>query len=449
MAIDLNSKCKERLKELLPDAIRLAKVKNDRYLTEVSSVLPFILPDQALPQTGKLRKSLEVLIGHFPMVTYCADRISIDLEERFKYRSGDDEKPLTDYHGYEDPVVVSDWLLEGFLQLPKTYTISMELPEDVSQAFLLLDKGLKISNEVAIRPANDSFQTLFPRNSDDEAKQKRINGVANAFSMLLDSAPEDQSWNEDACYLTVEVEGYINRYGTTQPAVQFSNLVKSFFGFCLALGLLKTEFKLPRMGQSDAPCFVHRLDGDTWVLDGRFSPNEQLKRTLRELTLIGLKSEFDHDKFKTALVGHRLSQIQYVFRERHVYERLMLAAQWFFDGHAKQDEMLSFVQTVIVLEILLGDKTDSDEMGLGALLKNRAAFLIAESPKEREELLIKIGKIYQLRSKIVHTGKHFFTPDERVLSNELNSICNRIFVREIELIKKQHEIAEKDRSEQS
>lgn len=447
MAIALNKKCKDRLLELLPDAIKMIKVRNGHYLTDVSSILPFILPEQALPQTGKFRKLLESSIGHFPLVTYCADRISIDLEERFEYQTGDDEIDLTTFEGYEDPKLVADWLLEGFENLPNAYSVTFELPADVSKPLLLLDRGLKISDEVTICPANERFQNVYPRNSENTGKQKRVNQSANALSLLSMFNSEEQTWNEDSCYLSVEVEGYINRYGSTQPAVQATNIVKSFFGLCLALGLLKTEFKLHRMGQSAVSAFVHLVEDGERKLDGRFPANEQLNRTLRELTLIDLKKEYDNEKFKQGLVLNRLSLIQHVFRDRIANERLMLAAQWFFDGHARQDEMLSFVQTVIVLEVLLGDKADSDEMGLGALLKNRAAYLIAKSPKEREDLLSKIGKIYQLRSKVVHSGKHFFTPDERSLSGELNSICNRIFMREIELLKKQHEADEKSKSD--
>jgi hypothetical protein len=66
---------------------------------------------------------------------------------------------------------------------------------------------------------------------------------------------------------------------------------------------------------------------------------------------------------------------------------LLLAAQWLFDSCTAEDEILAFVQAVVVLEILLGDETPSEEIGLGALLRNRCAYLIANKVEERARLI--------------------------------------------------------------
>src|SRR5829696_4079636 len=50
--------------------------------------------------------------------------------------------------------------------------------------------------------------------------------------------------------------------------------------------------------------------------------------------------------------------------------RLLLAGQWLFDSYVGQNDLLSFVQTMIALEILLGDKERSDLLGLNELLRN-------------------------------------------------------------------------------
>src|SRR2546425_12513341 len=63
---------------------------------------------------------------------------------------------------------------------------------------------------------------------------------------------------------------------------------------------------------------------------------------------------------------------------RHVEDdRLLRAAKWLFDSYAATNPLLAFVQATTSLEILLGDKTLSDLVGLGALLGNRCAFLRA------------------------------------------------------------------------
>jgi hypothetical protein len=43
--------------------------------------------------------------------------------------------------------------------------------------------------------------------------------------------------------------------------------------------------------------------------------------------------------------------------------------------------MLQFVQATVAVEILLGDKTSSDLIGLGELLANRIAYSLANNPE--------------------------------------------------------------------
>ena len=68
-------------------------------------------------------------------------------------------------------------------------------------------------------------------------------------------------------------------------------------------------------------------------------------------------------------------------------EKLSLAGQWLFDSYVGNNELLSFIQTMVDLEILLGDKNISDIMGLGELLRNRCAYLIGLNQSQREEIL--------------------------------------------------------------
>lgn len=427
----------KRMSELLPESLRQMQVSNDQYLTNVSpaSLLP---PDQALPQTGKLRRDLEEYIDHFPLVTYCSDQVAIELAERFRYRLGDDQKGLTEYDGFNDADVVSKRLLDGFKALPHRYCVVVELPEGVSTALSLLDRGLKISSDFVLRTSNDDFREEFPRNAKDNARQRRLNPRPGLFSLLATTETEKKEWKDDACYLVIEVNGYIDRYGTTKPAAIARNLAKAFFGLCLALDMFYVEHRFHHRNEA-VEFFVQKYESDTLQLDGRFSGSESFNRTLIDMSFVRFKTEYDKDEFKRSYVAQNLGLIQPVFRNRGSNEKLMLAAQWFFDAFARQDETLRFVQTVIVLEVLLGEKADSDEMGIGALLKNRAAYLIAESASDRDDLIHSIGKIYQLRSKIVHSGKQHFSPTERLLSVELRSICQRIFRRELQMLAKQRD----------
>jgi len=89
---------------------------------------------------------------------------------------------------------------------------------------------------------------------------------------------------------------------------------------------------------------------------------------------------------------------------------------------------------MVVLEILLGDKATSDEIGLGQLLRNRCAYLIGNGHEDREKLLRTFEDIYRIRSQIVHAGKHRLTREERVLFHQLHMICHRVLQKEVALL---------------
>lgn len=93
------------------------------------------------------------------------------------------------------------------------------------------------------------------------------------------------------------------------------------------------------------------------------------------------------------------------------------------------------VQTMVVLEILLGEKDRSNELGLGELLRNRCAYLIGKTRDERSKILEEFNSIYAVRSHIVHRGKSRLTPDERVLFHRLRWMCRRVIQEELNLLK--------------
>jgi hypothetical protein len=100
--------------------------------------------------------------------------------------------------------------------------------------------------------------------------------------------------------------------------------------------------------------------------------------------------------------------------------------------------MLSFVQTIVVLEILLGDDTANDDLGLGQLLRNRCAFLIGKSHEQRADILRDFTKIYRVRSQIVHRGKSRLSREERALFFQLQWICMRVIQEELRLLATNH-----------
>jgi hypothetical protein len=126
-----------------------------------------------------------------------------------------------------------------------------------------------------------------------------------------------------------------------------------------------------------------------------------------------------------------------VFSNKSKGDLITLASEWLFDSYVRNDQRLSYVQAMIVLEILLGDKAMSDDIGLKRLLSNRCAYLIGKTQEERDAILRDFDQIYKVRSKIVHEGKSRLTHDEHELFFTLLSLCHHVIYKEIELLKPQ------------
>ena len=115
--------------------------------------------------------------------------------------------------------------------------------------------------------------------------------------------------------------------------------------------------------------------------------------------------------------------------------RLRRSAQWLFDSYAGSNDVLKFIQAMVSIETLLGDKGISDVIGLGELLANRSAYALAETHKERELLLAEFKKIYATRSQIVHGGRTLFTDREAKQFHGLHWFCTRLIDAELKLMR--------------
>lgn len=113
-------------------------------------------------------------------------------------------------------------------------------------------------------------------------------------------------------------------------------------------------------------------------------------------------------------------RLKAVFSFPDANRQIISAGKWLLNSYGGSDALLSFVQATVVLEILLGEQNSTGEkLGLTELLRNRCAYLVAKNRSEREEIKNKFDEIYNVRSKIVHTGKSRLKGREWYLLSEL------------------------------
>ncbi len=182
-----------------------------------------------------------------------------------------------------------------------------------------------------------------------------------------------------------------------------------------------------------ARLLVHRQRGDTWEAWSSYEVPVDLSEVLGRMQISNLEGRLDAERTKEWIRG-RLPVLATALRDEEAADKILLASQWLLDGCAGSNELLSFVQTTVAMEILLGEETKSDVIGIGELLRNRCAYLIGKSRTQRDQILKDFDRIYKVRSRIVHRGKSHLTIEETVLLKQLRWMCGRVIDEEIKLI---------------
>jgi hypothetical protein len=228
--------------------------------------------------------------------------------------------------------------------------------------------------------------------------------------------------------MQITSNGFIGPYGGSTPAWRAESILRAFCGLGIALRLFKVQHKYSLFGPKPSSYFiVHRqLSDQSWRFEGKLNLSDERSRALDSL-----EKNPDAERWANYILSQ---QMRAVFSNGKG-DQIVLASEWFFDSYTGPDELLSYVQAMVVLEILLGDKAASDEIGLGRLLSNRCAYLIGKTQEERAAVFRDFDQIYRVRSEIVHRGKSRLTRDERVLFYKLQWFCHRVIQKEIELLK--------------
>lgn len=427
MALQIHKNCREQLVRKLSEGLSRIQVKNRMFL-ERNSISTLFEMESTLPIKGPIRSNLEEYIGETPIYDFLYETLSRELHENQKYDTDSNLLPLTSIQGYENPVGVAVRLVDEFESLPWQYSLSIKFENDFGRSIAQSIINHTLNDYVKLITPVDSFTNEFPMKSGIEARDRSIGrglGLLSQMPLL--------SWDNDFAYLIISAMGFVGENGESATFARAISYLKAFCGIGIALRLLKVNYKYRPM-PTKATLVVHRSIGSTWQIEGKRELDAPLSDTFRDLALDDLDGLLDSDAAKSDWMGQKLRNISIVLQNESRAQNLLLASQWFFDSYSGKNELLSFVETTVAMEILLGDKSSSDLMGLGELLSNRCAYLIGKSSRQREEVLREFREIYGVRSKIVHRGKSRLSIAERALFSRLQWMCRRVIQEEVELL---------------
>jgi hypothetical protein len=425
MPIGIHRDCQRRLAELIAAQLPQAQVVAHRWFDP--GAMDLSIARRALSDRDQIRAALERYVGEDPIADFVLHRLWCRLIDTQELQPDAQRLPLTALPEFADTNALATGLVNDLNSLPWKYAIVTVAP---GSAAWHVDQPYRLSDDVILWPVNDEFRQTFPLESGNRLRDQELSPTA----LLM--AASQLEWKEGATYLQINVDGYLG--WQTQPKLDAELLLRALAGLGIALHLIEPGTSaLRRRLTAETPYFLgfrQSDDGQRWRIEQRQNFGTAVANGLLALDIHHSLARIadEAQRMQKAVAG--LSLVGRLLAQRENAKNLFLAAQWLFDSHCGHDELLRFVQTTIVVEVLLGDKAATDIVGLSVLLANRCAYLIAETRAEREHLITQFRAIYDVRSKIVHAGKTHLTTADRSLFAELQYICARIMLDEIRLL---------------
>lgn len=430
MAINLHPECRTRLVQIVADALTSATV-SDQVMLNLGLYEELFPADDALPDRDEeVTGALELYIGERPISDFVVSELSRELVENYDFDTSLGEMSLLNLSLYGEADQEADRLISRLETLPWRYELLLPLPNDSGPEVLRGDgeSHLRLSQDFGIFVPDESVVESYPLPEPPDGASLGL----LAESLWVGRQPKLSAGRPT---LIGNCTGYVAYLGTTRTVETFYSRVKSLCGLLIASRVVDprgrgstdskrsvTVFRLTEQGREY--CRPHTLP-------------EEFSAQYQRITKRDRPSNVP-EKFEEAIRDQAAKEFRgrasAVFDNETANERIMRASQWLFDSLANGRSLLSFIQTTVVLEILLGERAVSDLVGIGELLANRCAYLIADSTGEREEILRDFKRAYHIRSRIVHEGKARLNRRERRALHDLRGMCYRALREEMKLV---------------
>jgi hypothetical protein len=430
MPLSIYPKLREQLISFLKEQLPKLVVQN-RHL-EYGSTMCLKEGDEIILECKVLKDELDKIFYEEPFFQFTTDHIERTLGRMEKFSPDAADVPLCTLEAFHDIPSAAANIIEAFEALPFRYAHTFELPKALGDQFSDFLCPAELSPEVRLL-SGDQIVSQFPVDIENSGLHQENTLLGLLFQH------QGPRWSNASVYFHVETEGYVNQYGTSKTTIDTETRLREFFGLGLALFLFDLGIAgllTSMLGEIGSTINVHKQNDRGRVFDTKIPASKEITQFISRIEFYrggSLKNENQHLRW----IQHNLTKVTQCFTNQSKAERVLLASRWLFDSHLGQNELLSFVQTMVALEIMLGEKKRSDRGGsLNELLSNRCAYLIGKSQTQRDELLGDFSKIYKVRSQIVHSGHSRLSSSERDQFCKLRWMCKRVIQEEIELLSK-------------
>lgn len=434
--VEIHQNLRRKIVGRLSEGISAVRIQNGAYLEPFSLVVGCFKAEECLPKHGPLREELEEYVGERPIMDVLSEIVGSELRARNDVLAVDSsgESSLTSHPDFSDSNALAERVVEVLSELPVDYRVVLPLPDKLSQTLHSIGFNFFISDSIGIFTDSSDLDRICPLAPIDHVAKQNMKTGLGLFGLLGKSDLDNGKWDQSGSYIMFSEKGYIDRYGSTETAERFLRNLRGFLGLGIALKI----FGFERPGFGPVPQIditVHRRVGEEYLAYRRFQINERISKGIQRISMLQLSRAVSDDSDRLlAFARPQLNRIAAVLFDPEKNQRLIASGQWLFDSYANEDSLLAYVQAMVSLEIIVGDQVPSSEVSLGETLRNRCAYLVAQSLSEREEILTDFSQIYSVRSQIVHNGKNKLSNQEFRLLEKLRSICGRVLKAEVNLL---------------
>ena len=418
MTIKLTTAAEHQLILGLTEGIRKLHVRDGLFLDSTEFGWVKGLAD-ALPEDA--RNKLYRYCGDDGLAQFVKQWLYSILKANYDYSNTKSLPLLTSYPEFSDAFECARLIVEEIKGLPHRFRITAPLPRAFSQPIRGFVTNHRLSPHISI-VSGDNLPQPFPLGTGNPRIDKYL------FSDFLEDAEYDASPKEDRLYLTACVLGSMDYLSTPIIAQDFEDIWRALYGASLAMGLLDRRW-LP---EEDRISYlsIHEEDEFRQIVDTKKVDSDIQKFNFRAGTDTLVKAT---NASTLEAVCKYLNGVAIVFDDTMFARRLFTASIWYFRSVIAPRPLDQLLESTIAIEVMLGDRETSELVGISKLLGNRCAYLLARTPSERDEIVSDFGRIYRLRSSIVHSGKHKLESDDRKVVASARKLCARILAHEIAL----------------
>lgn len=339
------------------------------------------------------------------VAAFLADRLNDEIQNAPR-KGGEAPRPLRTVDGFGELPPVARRLAEAISSLPWSYE-------------LLLPTHLQPEDETTFpRPTilGEGFElTVF-----DQATAAEYSlPPADAYTSALMHLQYPSSIESGKVYFVRRFTGYLPA-GEFNPELDYmAHCFKGLLGLLLVDNLLQVNGLRLGPPQAALPIIPFHIN----------EKNHKDLLPLRWLTAedtdlaYGLKFSNAQGNFQDQLTG-----VAAAFDDI----RTRSSARWYLDSFSRTTGAIQrIVSATISIESLLGDKKQSEKLGLTTLLANRLAYLIGHSAPHRDDIIRQFERLYDVRSHIVHSGKATLEASERTTLTDLQEFTRYALTRQV------------------